>query len=156
MLLDKPTKADIEEWKRIYNQNKDSIRPNKKTGIEIIEFLQNRYPAKEIEDGKLQNIVRGNIVSNEFSEKKLKGRTPIIKTFLIENIGNGANLYLEQDDVFKGIPIIVGVELTTSYIYTEGSSILYDELIAFTGLDEYDISNYFLVAQYIECKDIYK
>ncbi len=45
------------------------------------------------------------------------------------------------------------IELNTSYIFVEGSSYLYDELMAFTGLDDKDITNYFLVAQYIKCKE---
>lgn len=45
------------------------------------------------------------------------------------------------------------MELNTSYVYVEGSSYLYDELMAFTGLDGKDIINYFLVAQYIKCKE---
>lgn len=44
-------------------------------------------------------------------------------------------------------------ELNTSYVYVEGSSYLYDELMVFTGLDGKDITNYFLVAQYIKCKE---
>lgn len=36
--------------------------------------------------------------------------------------------------------------------FVEGSSYLYNELIAFSGLDEQDIKNYFLVAQYINVK----
>lgn len=40
--------------------------------------------------------------------------------------------------------------------FVEGSSYLYNELIAFSGLDEQDIKNYFLVAQYIKCKEKFK
>ena len=63
------------------------------------------------------------------------------------------SLYEKQDNIFKGIKIIVGIELHTSYIFVEGSSYLYDELMAFTGLDDKDLTNYFLVAQYIKCKE---
>ena len=62
-------------------------------------------------------------------------------------------LYDIQDNIFKGNKIFVGIELNTSYIFVEGSSYLYDDLIAFTGLDDKDITNYFLVAQYIKCKE---
>jgi len=33
----------------------------------------------------------------------------------------------------------------------EGSSMLWDELCAFQGLDAKDIENYYCVAQYISC-----
>lgn len=74
---------------------------------------------------------------------------PVIKLFEVID----KNLYKKQDDVFKGIKIVVGIELNSSYIFVEGNSCLYDELIAFSGLDEIDITNYFLVAQYTKCKE---
>lgn len=55
--------------------------------------------------------------------------------------------------VYKGLAIPVGIEVKTSFIYVEGSSHFYDELTAYAGIDEEDIKNYFLVAQYIQCKE---
>lgn len=96
-------------------------------------------------------MIYDNIVLNEFSNQKLRGKNPIIRLFEVKD----KDLYLKQDDVFKGIKIVVGIELNTSYIFVEGSSYLYDELTAYTGLDDKDITNYFLVAQYIKCKEKY-
>lgn len=47
-------------------------------------------------------------------------------------------------------------KLNNKLQFVEGSSYLYNELIAFSGLDEQDIKNYFLVAQYIKCKEKFK
>lgn len=153
MLIQKPTEEMIKEWKEIYNQYKDTIQPNKKDGTDIIMYLENNYPVTEIEDDEFENIVADNIKNNEHSKSKLRGENPIIRIFKVNNSARGMNLYKQQDEIFKNIEIIVGIELKTSYIFVEGSSYLYDELIAFTGLDSEDIKNYFLVAQYIKCKE---
>ena len=44
-----------------------------------------------------------------------------------------------------------GVELESGFFCIEGSSLLWDELYVFRGLDENDIQNYICVAEYISC-----
>lgn len=149
MLMQEPTKEMIKEWQDIYNKNKDNLKPNKKDGLEIIEYLKENHSVVEVENSELEKVVYDNIVLNEYSNEKLCGKNPVIKLFEVTD----KNLYEKQDDVFKGIKIVVGIELNTSYIFVEGSSYLYDELMAFTGLDDKDITNYFLVTQYIKCKE---
>lgn len=149
MLMQEPTEKMIKEWQDIYNKNKDNLKPNKKGGLEIVEYLKENHSVVEVENSELEKVVYDNIVLNEYSNKKLCGKAPVIKLFEVTD----KNLYEKQDNVFKGIKIVVGVELNTSYIFVEGSSYLYDELMAFTGLDDKDITNYFLVAQYIKCKE---
>jgi hypothetical protein len=70
---------------------------------------------------------------------------------LIENTGPGTYLYENQDEVFTGNNIIVGIDLVTAYFLVEGSSLLWDELFAFRGLDNDDINHFYLVAEYIAC-----
>lgn len=149
MLMQKPTEEMMKEWQDIYNKNKDSLKPNKKDGLEIIKYLKESHSVIEIENKELENVVYDNIVLNEFSNQKLCGKNPIIRLFEVTD----KTLYKKQEKVYKGIKIIVAIELNTSYIFVEGSSYLYDELVAFTGLDDKDITNYFLVAQYIKCKE---
>lgn len=149
MLMQEPTEEMIKEWQDIYNKNKDKLKPNKKDGLEIVEYLKKIHSVIEIENTELEKVVYDNIILNEFSNQKLCGKNPIIRLFEVTD----KNLYKKQDNVFKGIKIIVGIELNTSYIFVEGSSYLYDELMAFTGLDDKDITNYYLVAQYIKCKE---
>lgn len=67
--------------------------------------------------------------------------------FSIRNVEEGKQSYDIQDEVFLGTPIIVGIEIHTSYIYVKGSSYLYDELCTLSGLDEDDLENYFIVTQ---------
>ncbi len=153
MLMQEPTENMINEWKEIFNQYKNKIKPNKKEGLDIIKYLENHYSIMEIHDNELENIVEGNIKGNEFNLNKLKGEEPIIRVFELNNIEKNKELYDKQDKIFKGTKIIVGIELKTSFIFVEGSSYLYDELMAFTGLDDKDITNCFLVAEYIKCKE---
>ncbi len=151
MLMQEPTEEMIKEWQDIYNNYKNQLMPNKKEGLEIVKYLKEKHSVIEIENKKLEKIVYENIKYNEYLNQKLCEKNPIIKLFEVID----KNLYEKQDDVFKGIKIIVGIELNTSYIFVEGSSYLYDELIAFTGLNDKEITNYFLVAQYIKCKEKY-
>lgn len=156
MLIDKPTEEMIEEWKETYNKYKDKIKPNKKAGIDIITYLENHYSITELQDSKLQEVVSFNIQNSEFYVNKLNKENPIIRIFKINNIENGKELYNKQEKIFEGITIIVGIELKTSFIFVEGSNYLYEELTAYTGLDKDDIKNYFLVAQYVKCKEKFK
>lgn len=149
MLMQEPTEEMIKEWQDIYNKNKNNLQPNKKEGVEIVKYLKENHSVVEIENLELEKVVYDNIVLNDFLNQKLCGKNPIIRLFEVTD----KRLYEKQDNVFKGIKIIVGIELNTSYIFVEGSSYLYDELMAFTGLDDKDITNYFLVAQYIKCKE---
>lgn len=149
MLMQEPTEEMIKEWQDIYNKSKGNLKPNKKDGLEIIEYLKENYSVVEVENPELEKVVYDNIVLNEYSNQKLCGKNPIIRLFEVTD----KILYKKQDVVFKGIKIIVGIELNTSYIFVEGSSYLYDELMVFAGLDDKDITNYFLVAQYIKCKE---
>lgn len=152
MLMQEPTEEMIKKWKEIYNIYKEKLVPNKKESLEIIEYLKNKYSIIEIENQELENVVYDNIVLNEYFKNKLDGRNPIIRLFEVMD----KKLYDIQDEVFKGNKIIVGIELNTAYVFVEGSSYLYDDLIAFTGLGEEDIKNYFLVVQYIKCKEKFK
>ncbi|MFR1450385.1 MAG: hypothetical protein ACLSXC_03425 [Beduini sp.] len=73
------------------------------------------------------------------------GKNPVIRIFEVID----KKLYHIQDSIFKNDKF----ELNASYIFVEGSSYLRDDLIVFTGLDDKDITIYFLVVQYIKCKE---
>lgn len=151
MLMQEPTEEMIKEWKDIFNKNKDNLKPNKKDGLKIIEYLKEKHSVIEIENQEIEKIVYENVKYNEYSNEKLCGKIPIVRLFEITD----KKLYEKQDKSFKGLKIVVGIEINTSYIFVEGSSYLYDELVTFTGLDDKDITNYFLVAQYIKCKELF-
>jgi len=148
MLTKEPTQDMINGWKKTYNEYINKIRPNKKTGAQVTEYLMQNYPLIELKDSRFEKIVLDNL---GFQNKTVNMSNFNCKVFCIENKGNGKVLYENQDEVFKDISIMVGIELKTAFFYVEGSSFLWDDLFAFRGLDDNDLKNYYLVAEYIEC-----
>lgn len=152
MLTHKFTSEAVEAWKAVYNEYRAKLYPNRKTALELIKYLKQKYPVTEQTEEKLKQVVAGNVIQNECYLNKLpNGKTPVAKVFYVENTGSGKLLYEKQDDEFKGCKIIVGVEIETVFFMVEGSSMLWDELFAFRGLDDDDLNNYYLVAEYVTC-----
>ena len=152
MLMQEATTEMVKAWKATFDKYRMQLRPNKKTTFEIIKYLKQKYILAEQTGEKLNKIVVDNVILNDCHASKLPvGKTPIAKVFFVEDTGAGKLLYEQQDNVFKGTKIIVGVELETAFFMVEGSSFLWDELFALRGLDEDDLNNYYLVAEYISC-----
>ncbi len=150
MLMQEATPEMVERWRKTWKEYKDRLSPNRKTGKEVLEYLKSRYPLKESDDPKAKQVVIDNVLYNEPYAEKLKAE-PSAVAFIVENEGSGRHLYENQDEVFRGIRIFAGVELESGYFHVEGSSILWDELYAFRGLDETVIQNPYCVAEYISC-----
>lgn len=152
MLIQEATPQMIKAWKDIWNEYKDKLRPNRKSGAEVVEYLTKKYPLKELHDDKAIRVVVDNVLNNkQFFDKLPAGAAPSAVTFTIENSGEGKFLYEKQDEIFRGNKIFVGIDIHSGYFCVEGSSMLWDELYAFQGLDEKDIQNYYCVAEYISC-----
>lgn len=64
-------------------------------------------------------------------------------------------MYQKQDDIYKDVPIIIGIESETGFAFVEGSKELSDEITAFQGLDSDELTNYYLVANYVRCLQKY-
>ncbi|MCL2368700.1 MAG: hypothetical protein FWC72_06860 [Oscillospiraceae bacterium] len=151
MLRQEPTPEMIAEWKIVWQTYKDKLRPNRKSGADIVTYLTDNYPLRELHDKSATQVIIDNVVLNAYSAEKIpNGMVPSAVTFFVENIAAGKKLYDEPDELRGGSAIFVGVELASGYYHVEGSSLLWDELCAFQGLDETDIENFFCVAQYIE------
>lgn len=152
MLAHKVTPELVRKWKDVAKTYRPLLCPNKKTGSEILAYLTGRYPVRELMTDSLRDVVEDNILSNECHARKMPaGTIPEVSGFFIENTGTGKHLYEHQDEMFRGRTIIAAVELHSGYFLVEGSSLLWDELCAFRGLDEEDLENYYLVAEYVEC-----
>ena len=80
------------------------------------------------------------------NKKKLN---PIV--FFIKNEGNERTLYENQEAIYKDFPIIMGMESETGFVLVEGSKELHDEIVAFKGLDSHELTNFYLVSNYIRC-----
>lgn len=152
MLMQEATQEMLDAWKVTWNEYKDRLLPNRKSGTEIVAYLTDKYLLSDIHDAKRLDVVTENILNNEpLAEKLPAGKMPLPIAFFVENAGKGKILYDNQDEVFKEIKIFVGIDLTSGFFCVEGSSMLWDELCAFQGLDEKDIQNPFCVAEYISC-----
>ena len=150
MLMTEATPEMVEEWKRIWVEYRDKLKPNRKTGKEIIDYLTSQYSMTEIFDQEYLNVVSENVLNSEHYLEKLQANTsPSPRAFIINNSGAGQTLYKNQDEIFNESDIFAGIDLSSGCYFVEGSSLLWDELCAFQGLDERDIENYFCVAQYI-------
>ena len=140
MLTTEPTIEMIQEWKRIYDENRNSLKPNRKSGAEVNDYFCNKYHFEKFDSSTFRDAVKFNIMENEPNREKLpQGVEPKIVS------------YKDKDS-----SIIVGIDLISGFFHIEGGNIdkvseIYDELYLFRGLDEKDIKNYFLVAQYIQC-----
>jgi len=150
MLRQEPTPELIAEWKAVWQAHKDKLRPNRKSGAELVEYLVEKYPLREVHDLSAAQVVIDNVVMNaHLAERIPEGIVPLAVTFIVENRAAGRALYAEPDEFLGDGDIFVGVELVSGYYHVEGTSLLWDELCAFQGLDEKDIENFFCVAQYI-------
>ncbi|MFZ7132141.1 MAG: hypothetical protein ACOWWR_07255 [Eubacteriales bacterium] len=150
LLTKEVTPEMIKVWKEVWNEYKDKLQPNRKSGNEVVQYLKSKYLLKELNDDKANQVVIDNVLYNKpYADKLPLGETPKAVTFILENIATGKILYEKQDNIFKGNNILIGVDLVSGFFCVEGSSLLWDELCAFQGLDEKDIQNYFCVAVYI-------
>ncbi len=152
MLTQEATAERVEAWKAVWNQYKDRISPNRKSGQEVRGYLTSRYPTAEFHDGTAARTVTENVLSNKpFADKLPQGVPPMAVTFIMKREGAGETLYENQDGIYKGMDIFVGIDLVSGFFCVEGSPMLWDELYAFRGLDGDDIQNYYCVAEYVKC-----
>ncbi|MDU5111897.1 MAG: hypothetical protein E6248_15785 [Clostridium sp.] len=150
MLMEEATPEKVIEWKEIWKEYKNILVSNRRTGEELVKYIKERYILRELNDKKAKEIVKSNILKNiVYANKLSEGQSPKILTFIIENRDEGCCLYEKQDDIYIGTEIFIGVDIESGFFHVEGSSLLWDELMAFKGLDEEEIQNYFSVAMYI-------
>lgn len=147
-----PTIEQIREWKEIYKKYRPELIPNKKTAKDLIFYLNMRYPIEEVESEEMKQAIVDTIKANRIYAKKCPmGRKLNVIVYRIPNQGEAAYLYEHQKREWKDMPIMVGIELETAYMTVKGSTELWEELVAFQGLDQEDMKSYYLVANYIKC-----
>ena len=131
------TKKLVEQWLQVYEQYKNKLKPNRKTGKEIVEYLISKYQVELINNEEASKVVYFSIMENEFLRNKLSSmEEPKPVTFCWSN---------------NGEKIFIGIDMITGFYYVEDNENLYDELYAFRGLDEAELNNYYCVAEYINC-----
>ncbi len=152
MLMQEATPQMRDAWKAIWNEYKDRLLPNRKSGAEIVAYLSDKYTLTEIYDDDALQVITENVLNDALLAEKIPiGKTPSPVAFFVKNSGKGKALYENQDEIFRGIQIFVGVNLVSGLFHVEGSSMLWDELYAFQGLDEKHIQIPYCVAEYVSC-----
>lgn len=153
MLNQQATPEMLEAWREIWKENKDRLKPNRRSGAELIAYLQERYVLTEFQEPLSASIVSDNILLSPHRAAKLpEGVLPHPRTFWLENKGAGTRFFT-QDPIYKDQErIFVGIDEVTGEFHIELSSLLWDELFAFRGLDAADLENCYLVAEYITCR----
>ena len=139
MLTTKPTAKMIKEWLRVYSDYREQLFANNKTGEEVNAYFFAKYKPDTFTQAEFKKVVLYNIMENAHNKEKLPlGVSPNIATY-------------------KAGKILVGIDLVTGFFHAEGEDIaavaeIYDDLFMYRGLDEKDLDNYFLVAQYVQLK----
>lgn len=137
MIITKPSKEMIEEWKKIFTEHHLKLKPNRKTGIEVNEYFKSKYAYEELNNLGFKRVVELNILENEYRHAKLpNGLLPNIQCYRVEDV-------------------YIGIDVSSGEFYTESKNIkncipIYDDLFLFRGLDEMDLQNFYLVGEYIQ------
>lgn len=136
MLTQEPTPEMIQTWKHIFETHRAGIRPNRKTGAQVDAYFRSNYDYIEIERPSFADTITANILENMYYAAKCPGgKRPVIRTY---NTGE----------------VLVGIDLVSGYFQVECEKSekavpIYDDLFVYRGLDEIDLTNFFLVAEYV-------
>ncbi|MCQ2505300.1 MAG: hypothetical protein MJ103_08705 [Saccharofermentans sp.] len=153
MILSQPSEEQFKEWMKIWQEYAPSLKPNRRGGIEVARYILKKYKTEEIKDAVKAGQYAMAIMMNSHQRAKLpEGGEPDPKIFKILNEGPGVTLYENKDEIFKDVQdIVVTIDITSGIYSVEGSSLLWDELCAYQGLDQDDLDNPVSVAEYVEC-----
>lgn len=156
MITNAPTIEMLEDWKSVWMQYKDVLKPNRRSGMELLEYLQNKYILAEIYEKEATDSIIHNVTMNKvYAEKLPAGIIPVPRAFILENTGNGEIFYRDENkdpidiwgrDITR---IFVGIDEVTGFFTVEGSTMLWDEMCVFRGIDEKDLRNFVCVSEYI-------
>ena len=138
MLTQAPTRTMIREWQKIFQENKDRLTPNRKTGAAVDTYFREKYQPQKLTHPEFAHIAKDNLLQDDHHRSKLPcGASPKIAVYGIDNQS-----------------ILVAIDLVTGFFQIESKHIarmaeIYDDLFLYRGLDEQDLENFFLMAQYV-------
>ncbi len=154
MLTNEATPEMVEEWRAIWTEHRDRLQPNRRSGTELIAYLQSHYDVTEFKEPFADSIISGCVTDNLHNAEKLpEGTLPKPRTFRLSSTQRNARLFT-QDPIYQyQDSIFVGIDEVTGTFHVELSVLLWDELFAFRGLDAADLENCYLVAEYLACRE---
>lgn len=147
--VQKPSMEEIAEWKTTYEKYRPYLSANRKPVSEMLRYLVDRYPVREVTDPKLRALIGAVLMQNKYYAQKLGEAEPRPRLFVLKNEEGAVKLYRHRAPKYADSPIFIGTEEVSGYVSVEGCDELADELTAFLGLDEQDLDNFFLVSRYI-------
>lgn len=139
MLTTKATEKMVRQWKMIHAEYREKLKPDRKTGAQVKEYFIKKYSPEQYASAEFASVAEYNIMMNEHEREKLpEGELPRIETY---KLSDGQ--------------VLVGIDLVTGFFHVECEDIhraaeIYDDLFLFRGLDEKDLDNCFLTAQYVQ------
>jgi len=139
MLTREPTLHMIREWQRIFQENKDTLSPGRRSGEEVEAYFCEKYQPEKLLHPAFARIAEENLLQNDHSRNKLPPwRSPEISVYGMDHPS-----------------VLIAIDRVTGFFQIESSdtarmSEIYDDLFLFRGLDEQDLENCFLTAQYIQ------
>ncbi|OQC16642.1 MAG: hypothetical protein BWX72_00548 [Firmicutes bacterium ADurb.Bin080] len=130
MIKNKVSKEKIEEWKRIYEQEKDFLIPNRISGKELNQIFKNKYKVTRCSLDKFEDVVMKN--AKDYGEEN-----PDVIAYIVEE------------------DVMVGIDIKSGYFQVESNNLknmesIWDDLFLIRGLSKNDIENYVIAAQYLE------
>lgn len=137
MLTTEPTQELLKEWKRIFESHRATMHPNRKLGAEVDAYFRVHYPYQPFDSEEFRDMVATEIMENDFLREKLPvGVLPDVKCYTVGDI-------------------LVGIDVISGEFHIESENIdkvisLHDDLFVYRGLDENDLNNIFLTAEYIK------
>ena len=136
MILSELTPEKVAEMKRVYEAHRPLLHPNRKSGAEVDAYFRSSYPYQPLDDYAFQTAAAANIMENEHSCAKLQDGT--------------------QPDIqcYRTGDVLVGIDLVSGEFHVEAADMaaatpIYNDLFVFRGLNEDDLKNFVLVAEYL-------
>lgn len=137
MITKKATRRDVERWRRIYEQNRGSLAPNRISGAELERYFVAKYAPQPYADADFLSVVEGNLLDNDVHREKLPdGAQPDVAAYRLDG------------------EVLVGIDRTTGFFHVECADMqraaaVWDDLFVQRGLDARDADNFVTAAQYL-------
>lgn len=122
----------------------DAPPPSRRSGEELLAYLQARYRLLPLTGGRALSVARDNVLFNPPLREKLPpGQAPRPVAFALPGRGR------------RGWPSMVFLDLASGCFFVENDRELRDRLAAFQGLDAADAKNPWMLSEYLRCKALY-
>ena len=155
MITTEFTQEKLAEMVQLWQEVKPSLKPTRRSGIEVARYLMKKYKAVEFKDPIMADALARTVMFNSYMREKLaEDAEPSPVFYRIPDEGAGAALYKDRTGIFAEVPqITVSIDISSGCYNVEGSEDLWDELCAYQGLDATDLDNPVCVYEYVQAME---